>query len=392
MDMVASAASSTTVRALQLGKSWFESEAGGGLDRFFFELTRHLPEAGVEIESYVVGSTPPEEGGIRGLSSSTASLPRRLFDVHAALRAARLDRFDLVAAHFALYALPLLHAIPPPPLVVHFHGPWADESRAEGESPLKVRTKAALERLVYRRAQRFIVLSRAFRDVLHRSYAVPPSRIRIVPGGVDVDRFATDASRREARRRLGWPTDRPLLLAVRRLTRRMGLEKLVDAMATVRRTVPDALLLVAGRGPLAEPLRARIEARGLDDHVALLGFVPEADLPLAYRAADVSVVPSETLEGFGLITVESLAAGTPALVTPVGGLPEVVRGLSPNLVLPEDTVGRDAAPALGARLAAALNGSLALPPGHRCRAYARTHYDWPVIARQTRRIYEEVLR
>ena len=56
-------------------------------------------------------------------------------------------------------------------------------------------------------------------------------------------------------------------------------------------------------------------------------------LPLAYRAADLTVVPTVALEGFGLIAVESLAAGTPVLVTPVGGLPEVVAALSPALVL-----------------------------------------------------------
>lgn len=381
-----------TIRTLQLGKSWFENETGGGLDRLFFELIRHLPAAGVDVACYVVGSAPATAGPtIAGTSSEAHSIPRRLLDIRSVFRSTDFSRFDLVAAHFALYALPVLDAVPPRPLVVHFHGPWAAESRAEGESTWKVRMKAALEKLVYRRAHRFIVLSSAFGDILERSYGISPSHIRVVPGGVDVDRFDTGLSRRAARRRLGWPTDRPLLLSVRRLSRRMGLEKLVDAMATVRARRPDALLLIAGRGPLAESLRDRIAARDLDDHVALLGFVPESDLPLAYRAADASVIPSETLEGFGLTTVESLAAGTPVLVTPVGGLPEAVRELSPRLVLPDDTVGHDAAAPLGKCLGAALDGTLPLPPAHRCRAYARAHYSWPAIAQKTHRVYADLL-
>ncbi len=54
------------------------------------------------------------------------------------------------------------------------------------------------------------------------------------------------------------------------------------------------------------------------EHVRLLGFVSDADLPLAYRAADLSIVPSQALEEFGVITLESLAAGMPVLVTLVG--------------------------------------------------------------------------
>jgi glycosyltransferase involved in cell wall biosynthesis len=108
-------------------------------------------------------------------------------------------------------------------------------------------------------------------------------------------------------------------------------------MRTVRRIHPEVLLLIAGKGPLHDALSARIEDLGLQRHVRLLGYVPDADLALAYRAADLSVVPTVALEGFGLITVESLAAGTPVLVTPVGGLPETVQALAPNLILPAAT-------------------------------------------------------
>ena len=62
----------------------------------------------------------------------------------------------------------------------------------------------------------------------------------------------------------------------------------------------------------------------------LLGFVAEEDLPWLYRACDISIVPSVALEGFGLPTIESLAAGTPVLVTPIGGLPETVSELDPG--------------------------------------------------------------
>jgi len=92
------------------------------------------------------------------------------------------------------------------------------------------------------------------------------------------------------------------------------------------------------------------------------------------------------LEGFGLIAVESLAAGTPVLVTPVGGLPEVVSDLSTNLVLPGS-----GAEDLADGLAQALTGELTLPDDEACQSFARTRYDWPVIAVRTRDVYAEVL-
>ena len=72
---------------------------------------------------------------------------------------------------------------------------------------------------------------------------------------------------------------------------------------------------------------------GLQDHVRLLGHVPEADLPLAYRAADLTVMPTASLEGFGLSVIESLAAGTPVLATPVGGMLDILPPLGEQLVL-----------------------------------------------------------
>ncbi|MGI9175066.1 MAG: glycosyltransferase family 4 protein, partial [Rhodothermales bacterium] len=272
------------------------------------------------------------------------------------------------------------------PMVVHFHGPWAHEGFVERPNRVSYGLKRALEKAVYRKADRFIVLSQAFHDVLAQDYGVPEDRIRIVPGGADIDRFDIADSREEARRRLGWPTDRPILLAVRRLARRMGLENLIGALDQVRREVPDVLLLIAGKGPLAETLQAQIDEGGLEDHVKLLGYLPDDDLPLAYRAANLSVVPTVAFEGFGLITVESLAAGTPVLVTPVGGLPEVVRDLAPELVFDQSDEE-----AIADRLTGVLRGNVKLPDAASCRCYAAKRFDWRTIAAQTRDVYEEVL-
>jgi glycosyltransferase involved in cell wall biosynthesis len=157
-------------------------------------------------------------------------------------------------------------------------------------------------------------------------------------------------------------------------------------MDEVRKRVPDALLLVAGKGPLERELTSLVRSLRLENHVQLLGFVPDQELPAAYRAADLTVVPSVAAEGFGLVVIESLAAGTPVLVTPVGGLPEVVRDLSPEMVLPAT-----GACSLAEGLTAAFAGELALPDSNAARTYARARYDWPVVAARVRGVYVEAL-
>jgi glycosyltransferase involved in cell wall biosynthesis len=130
----------------------------------------------------------------------------------------------------------------------------------------------------------------------------------------------------------------------------------------------------------------RIQQRGLAGNVRLLGRIPDEQLPLFYRAADVSIMPSMALEGFGLTAAESLACGTPVLVTPVGGLPEVVAELSPELVL--TGTGPDA---LATGLIRAFTGDLHLPDPVTCATYARDHFDWPIIAGQVAAFYRTII-
>jgi glycosyltransferase involved in cell wall biosynthesis len=374
---------------LQIGAGWFPEFCAGG-ENVFYHLAKHLPDAGVAVRGLVVGSAnvfAQSAGRVLGFAPRSAPLATRLWRARQAIVASfAAGAPDLVATHLALFALPALDKLRSRPLIVHFHGPWAAESALEGAGWMSVGSKRAIERLVYNRADRVIVLSRAFGEILRRAYGVDAARITVIPGGVDCQRFAIGASPRAARERLRWDQDRRHILAVRRLARRMGLPELISSMVEVRRKLPEARLLIAGRGDQEGALRRLIQELDLADSVQLLGFVPDDLLPWAYRAVDLTVVPSTELEGFGLITAESLAAGTPVLVSPVGGLPEAVRPLAPELVL------EGCAPAhLASGIIGALSGTRPLPTSEQCRSYARERFDWPVIAAQTREAYSSVL-
>ncbi|MPW19865.1 glycosyltransferase [Paraburkholderia sp. CNPSo 3157] len=377
------------IDSLQIGMHWF-AERPGGLDRMFVELVESLPSQGVSVRGLVAGSdavASSSGGHVQSFAAPESRLAPRLWRARTlSSQLKRARRPDVVATHFALYAAPTAGVFNNVPRVVHFHGPWADETVPEGGSAWARGARRSVERFVYRGGTRHIVLSKAFGDILHTRYGVREDRIRVVPGCVDIARFDTGVTRTSARAALGLPHDRRILFCVRRLVWRMGIEDLIDAMFLVVQKAPDVILAIAGRGPLEAALKARVAARGLERHVRFAGFVPDAELPLWYAAADMSVVPTVALEGFGLTTIESLACGTPVLVTPVGGLPEAVMPLSPDLVF--SSAGFNA---IGAGLIEALRGTRTLPDAAACRAYARARFDRGVVASQVAQVYREAI-
>ena len=234
----------------------------------------------------------------------------------------------------------------------------------------------AIERACLRHATLIHVLSDFSAGQLWRLYRIPPERIVKIPGAVAADRFVPAADREAVRRTLGLPTDRPLLFTVRNLEARMGLDQLIRALAVLTRDARAPLLLIGGAGSLRGELESLRDALGLGEHVRFLGFVSDEALPLYYQAADLFILPTRELEGFGLVTVEALACGTPVLGTPVGATPEILVPLEPSLVF------RGLAPEVMAEdIRRFLERQARDPEAHArlrqaCRRHAETHYDW----------------
>jgi glycosyltransferase involved in cell wall biosynthesis len=294
----------------------------------------------------------------------------------------RAGKPDAINLHFALYSFPILKVLPDGvPITFTFHGPWALESEQEGAGNLSIFLKHWIEQRVYHRCDRFIVLSKAFGTILHQNYQIPWSKIHVIPGGVDTERFNSNLSPQQAREQLNWPQERIILFTPRRLVHRMGLDKLLSAIAQIKPHLPDVWLAVAGKGPLRASLEQQTTELELSDHVKFLGYLPDELLPVAYQAADLTVIPSQSLEGFGLVLLESLACGTPVLCTPVGGMPEILEQFSPQLITDSSEVE-----AIATRLAEFLTGQLSMPSRTACRDYACTHFSWSKIAQQVRQV------
>ena len=376
------------MKVLMVGMGWQPNEVGG-LNRYFYDAIQTLPSEGVEGSALVTWLHPGQCAPLRlrAMAAEGASLPQIWRGARRVVRQELREGVDLVNTHFALYAWPWLRDLPPDmPLVVNFQGPWADEIAMEASKKfrkLRIVLARHIEKRVYGRANAIITLSESFGTLVQERYGVSSEKVRVIPGGVNTGPFLAAPDRIQARTLLGWPQDRPIVLSIRRLTRRMGLENLIAAFADVQRAHPAALLYIGGKGNLSADIKQQIDALGLGNSIKLLGFVSDADLPLAYAAADLMALPTLALEGFGLVTLEALAAGTPVLGTPVGGTPEVLRRLDERLIFdsPEPA-------ALSALIIAALDGKLALPDRATCREFAQ-QYAWPNIAPRLCAVFEE---
>lgn len=370
---------------LSLGLGWF-TKTPGGLERYIYELSKELVANQDQVELCGVGlpeADPNFAIKLTNLASPDSAIWQRLWTIRNNFQKTRVGTPDAINLHFALYSLPILDLLPKNvPITFNFHGPWASESQEEGLNKITGFLKHWLiEKRVYDRSDRFIVLSSSFANILHQEYQIPADKIHIIPGGVDITRFQPNLSPQDARIKLGWPQDRPIIFTSRRLVNRVGLDKLLIAIATIKPRIPDVWLAIGGRGPLESALQQQARELELSDHVKFLGFLPDEELPIAYQAADLSVMPSQSFEGFGLAIVESLACGTPVVCTPVGGMPEILSPFSPHLI----TSSIDAS-AIAEKLEEILLKKVSIPSREDCRQYAVTHFDWNKIATQVRQV------
>jgi len=358
----------------QAGSARLAAASAAGLAARGHDVTVLAPRNGSVGES--------REAGVvvrRALARNV--LPQTLTDPVETWRHARElpeDGFDILLAHESTTAVGLRSRAKRTPLVLMFHASAAREQRflrsqlRPGLRKLSTYALASpldlLERQAVAAADRVLVLSDFSRSLLLEDHPLNGDRVSTVPGLVDTERFAPGDGKAAARRRLGLEVDGPLLLTVRRLEPRMGIDRLLRALSLFGRD--DVTLVVAGAGSLAGDLPRLAAELGLAERVLFVGPVSD-DSRLAdwYRAADLFVLPTTAYEGFGMATVEALASGTPVVGTAIGATPELLAPLDPRLVAP--TADPDA---LAAVIGEALDFATTEEFASRCRAHADERY------------------
>lgn len=232
---------------------------------------------------------------------------------------------------------------------------------------------------VARRLSRIITVSEnSFKDIV-TDFEVDPTKMHIVPVGVDTTLFRPIAGEAVIPGRLITTTSSDVALK--------GLKYLLEALAKVRVERPEAHLVIVGRRKEGGLSSETIERLGLDAHVQFVSGVAESEIIRLYSSAELAVVPS-LYEGFSLPAIEAQACGVPLVATTGGALPEVVGrdGDTAVLVPPGDSEA----------LAAALKAHLGRPElrdtlGARGRKRVVDNWSWSIMAALTVEHYRALL-
>lgn len=375
-------------------------DKSGGLERYVSELAAALAHRGANVTlvgkrldpTFSRGELRPD--GVRVIRTSVPSKDDPTFALRypfvtafGALRAVHgLPPDTVLHGHFAVPVLPF--ALVRRRYVYTFHAPVYRELLSERQGsyalpPVVQGTAVAglrgAERLVVSSASAITVLSEFMRRELSVLSPRAGDGALLLPGGVDTRRFSPGPAERPA-----WAREAdPLLFTARRLAPRTGVAELIEAMPEILAARPRALLAVAGTGGEEGRARSAIARLGLEARVVLLGRISDEELVRCYRVADLVVMPTQELEGFGLSTAEALACGTPVVGTPVGATPEILAPLDPRLVTADRTP---------AGIARGITDALADPDLlQRVRREARARVDpamsWPTIAERFLELY-----
>lgn len=374
----------------------------GGMNVYVRELVGALAQAGVDTEVFVRRTDPslPDvvdvEPGFRvvHIDAGPVDLPKEdlpdvleLFGDGVAARMRSRGGYDAIHANYWLSGVVghrLKHELSLP-LVSTFHTLARVKAETGDDEPQR-RIDAEMQVIACSDA----ILANCAAEVtqLVELYGADPSRVEIVPPGVD-HAFFSPGDRNGARLALGLG-DHPVLLFAGRIQPLKGLTIAIAALAELDRKFDDAVLVVVGGPSGAEGEAELVAARSLVNELGLgerVHFVPPQPhhlLSTYYRAADVCVVPSRS-ESFGLVALEAAACGTPVVAAAVGGLLTLVEdGVTGFLI--ETRNPSDYAAAISKLL-----GDEQL--SHKMDAAAADHarqYTWSTTAARLRRLYADL--
>jgi glycosyltransferase involved in cell wall biosynthesis len=241
-----------------------------------------------------------------------------------------------------------------------------------------------INRWLARRTARIIAVSAPVRDDILRYDGVDPSKVVVIPNGVDPDRFDIPLTRAEARGRLGIPAEHYLIGTVGRLEEQKGLQYLLDAIRILRGAGKEAFLLVVGSGREEARLREQATRDGIGEAVYFLGA--RRDVAELYRAMDVFAL-SSLWEGGPITLIEAMASGLPVVATPVGIVPEIIRDGVNGFLVPL----RDPAMLADALWRGREAPAMAEAAGREGRATVRDRYTHRHLAEKVMAVYEEAL-
>ena len=373
-----------------------------GLQPVFVNLSEEQARMGYEVHVIARRSPgqPPRET-VNGVEVHRVSSPYNVTALDVSMRLTRGEKEWVLHPHATSgIFLNVTHRWIPTPLVCHSHGTSrshdAPVSLEGGEiqfnrSGRGIAFHMLRERMLWSRADRLLVVSRAVKDDVTRFYGVDPTRVRVVYNGVDTDLFSPGEAGPLPAQAEGLEGKR-VVLFVGHFGFRKGIFFAIRAMKQVTAEFPDAHLLCVGGTPAwmgknehRQTLMAEARRNGVEGCVTLLDAVRNDELVGFYRRSQVFLLPSY-YEAFSKVVAEAMACGKPVVATRTGALPELVTEGGTGFLVP---FGSPAA--ISGRLIQLLgDGGLRAAMGSRGRETIVSQFTWHRVAERTRDVYNEL--
>jgi glycogen synthase len=281
------------------------------------------------------------------------------------------------------------------PFIHTIHGVLADEyeqAKKNGISSFRgkianyyMKRLAKLEEETAHNATLIVTISNYSVAKIQKHYGIEQSKIRIVPNGVDVEKFKPMEDATAVKRQFGLGNE-PCVLFVGSLIPRKGLPFLVEAAKKIVKENAKTKFLIVGNGPLKDQLTDSLESANLSSNFKFFCNLKEDALSAVYNCADAFVLPS-IQEGQGIVLLEAQASGKPVVAFDVGGVNEAVQNGETGLIVKRGSTSELA----DALLKLLGNSALRERMGANGRRFVTENFTWDICAQRMLTVYHEAL-
>lgn len=282
------------------------------------------------------------------------------------------------------------------PLVLTMHGHPSLESVMSGrikKESIQFKFYRWLEKKTGKRADAIIAVGTELREWVIEEYNVDPTKIFVIPNGVDVTKFYNNKRiRKECRKKLKID-EKKVILYAKSLTEVNGIRFLVNAMPAIIKKHPRTILMIAGDGPLFNEIKKIILQIKCKKNIILLGQVPYGEISDYHNASDLYVLCS-LRETFGLSLVEAMSCEKPVIASSIGGPKEILENGKEKTA---KDIGLSIPPKDSKAIAKSVIWVLDHPVkskemGKRAREFVSNNYTWEKNAEQVLKVYEYAIK
>ena len=372
----------------------------GGIARVVHDLSKRLIKDGHEVTviTYKDGDVPEfeDDKGVKVYRIENYMIhPNNFIDwimqmnfnmiAKANELIAKGEKFDVIHAHdwLVAYSAKTLKQSYNIPLVSTIHA--TEAGRNSGIHDEVQRYINDTEWLLTYESSEVIVNSNYMKCELQRLFGLPFEKINVIPNGININNFSGIEKDYEFRRQYAMDNEK-IILYVGRLVYEKGVQNLISAMPKILNGYNDSKLVIVGRGGMYDELKNQAKAMGIENKVYFTGYLNSKQVQKMYKCADVAVFPS-TYEPFGIVALEAMLAGVPAVVSDIGGLDEIINhkidGMksyagNPNSIA--DSV-----------LTLLYDHKLCANISKNAKAKIKEQFNWNKIAQDTHFIYEKAI-